>query len=109
MSLPITTRTVTIEAPTATDDDPLTNVDTWATVAADVRAHIAGGSGSRQGNGREQVDATLYVEPDVPVTIYCRVTDHATGFVYAVQTVQPFHGVGLDHVRAGLTRIQNDA
>lgn len=108
VSLPIVTRTVLIEAPDVVDDDPVDVSDTWTTVA-DTDAHIAGASGNRQGAGREQVDAVLYVNLGVPVSRFCRVTDRATGFIYMVQWVQSLVGVGLDHTKAGLTRIAGEA
>lgn len=108
MTLPITTRTVTLEAPVTVDDDPLGTPDSWVVVAANVRAHISGSSGSRTGSGREQVDATLYLDAGTPCTLYCRVTDHATGNLYAVQWVQDVVGVGLDHRKAGLRRVRSD-
>jgi hypothetical protein len=108
MTLPLTTRTVTIETPDVTDDDPLDTVDTYSTVGT-YPAHIGDASMQREGAGREQADAVLFLNPDATVTRLDRVTDNATSLRYMALWTQPYVGVGLDHTKVGLRRIRGDA
>lgn len=104
MTLPLTTTTVTIETPADSSDDFYTT-DTWTTFAAAVPAHISGPSGreTRIGGEVAEVDAVLFVDPGVGLARTHRVTDDATGTVYLVTWLIHRTGLGLDHVKAGLS------
>lgn len=104
MSLPIFTRTVTIDAPADAGDDPTDTTDTWTNIASGARAHISAPSGRAAGEGREQVDAILYTDPGPALTRLCRITDDTTSEVYAVTWCTLVLGFGLDHWKAGLVR-----
>lgn len=106
VTLPMTTRTVRIERPVLLGDDPLDVPDTWTVIREDAPAHIGDASGSSVAPGQETTTATLFVNPDAGVQRFDRITDAATGEVYAAQWTQRYVGLGLDHVKVGLIRVK---
>lgn len=97
--IPLTTTTVTIEAPSRPEPYEAT---TWSTRVAGVPAHVSSPSGAeRSGDaGGERIDAVLLC--DSTVERNDRVTDEGTGAVYRVAWSLERTGLGLDHTRAGL-------
>lgn len=107
--MPLTTRTVRIDKPTVVDDDPVDVVDTWATLADGVGAHISGPGGADAGNSREQVDAVLYVGAETVIDRFCRIVDHGNhDEVFAVGWTERVTGFGLDHWKCGLRRVKGE-
>lgn len=104
MTLPIVTRYVKIEAETSAGDEAM-EAPEWTVLHAAVPAHIGSPSGSSAGDTFAAVDQTLYVESTVTLPIRARVTDLATGDVYSVQWTQVAIGLGLDHRKAGVNRV----
>lgn len=99
MTLPLTTTTVLVEAPSGAAE-PF-EADTF-TARGTFPAHISSPSGrDRQGDaGGQRIDAVLLTEGTVARND--RVTDQATGAVFRVSWVLARAGLGLDHTRAGL-------
>ena len=109
MTIPIVTRTVTIER--QTDDgagDPIATPDVWAVRTANAPAHIGVARGVSAGTGGEQVDAFLYLNTDQTITRLDRVTDNATGNVYAVVWLQKHIGLGLNHWKIAVRRVAGE-
>jgi len=107
VSLPITTRYVRIESPSASGTGDAYDPVVWDVVEAAARAHISGPSSSGEGDRRVETDATLFVNPEVVVPFDARVTDLTTGEVYSVKWTQWMIGnQGLDHRKCGINRVQ---
>lgn len=102
----LTTRTVLVEIPTSLDGDPTDGaVTSWQTVISGLPCHISGPSGREVGTGSQQIDAVLLGPRDTQIARSNRVTDPATGEVWMVLWVEQRTGLGLDHQKAGLRRI----
>jgi len=108
VTLPIVTRYVRVEQDTSANGDGY-DPPTWTVLAESVPAHIGSPTGSANGDRLVAVDATLYVEDTVPVPLNARVTDLATGDVYAIQWTQVVVGLGLDHRKCGINRISGSS
>jgi hypothetical protein len=100
----LTTTTVTVTRPTA--GDPYETSAGSTTPATGIAAHIGSASGSEidRGGQLEQVDAVLLADPALDVRHTDLVTDDVTGEQYRVAWVDERQGLGLSHVKAGLTR-----
>lgn len=100
----LTTTTVTVTRPTA--GDPYETSAGETTVASGVAAHLSSPSGAEidRGGQLEQVDAVLLAAPGVDLRHTDLVTDDVTDEQYRVAWVEARQGLGLDHVKAGLTR-----
>jgi hypothetical protein len=101
--LPVTTTTVTITRP-AGGDPYETGAD--SAVASGVAAHIGQPSGSEiaRGGELERVDAVLLAAAGIDLLHTDEITDETTDATYRVAWVEHRQGLGLDHVKAGLTR-----
>lgn len=103
-----TTR-VTVDRPDG-DIDPY-EAQSWDQVATNVDAHIGSPSGRDQhvGGGKEVVDAILHTPTTPPLAYGDRVTEPVSGQTWVVAWVQRRRGVGLDHQRAALRRVNGGA
>lgn len=104
MTLPFATRQVSIlRAPGLEALDSYDTTPDYLPVA-DVRAVISGPAGSERTSRAqaERVTAKLIADP-CELTHLDRVRDDC-GTVWLVEWVQESHGLGLDHVTAGLVR-----
>lgn len=106
MTLPITTRYVRIESPSASGTGDAYDPVTWDVVEAAALAHISGPSSSANGDRSQVTDATLFVNVETQVPFDARVTDLTTGEVYSVKWTQwMVGGQGLDHRKCGINRV----
>lgn len=103
MTLPLTTRTLRIEEPTDDSGDAFAAV-TYGD-ATDVLGHVGPPSGVSDGDRWAQVTDVAYMPDDATVSDRARITDLATGYIYAVQWTQVHVGLGLDHLKVGLRRV----
>lgn len=104
MSLPFNTTTITVlrEAANAEPFDP---VGPKTVVAQHVRAHISVSHGLEPVQAQEVVAYRL--DSDIcDIDHLDTVVDEKTFYVYDVRWVAPRYGVGLDHMEAGLSRVE---
>jgi hypothetical protein len=104
MTIPLATTTVT--ASTATETEPGEG-RTVAVLASGVRAVIAAPSGAEvagPGGGSERLDAVLVADPIEDLTHKDLIVD-AEGNEFEVRWVAQRVGFGINHTRAGLTRL----
>lgn len=89
--------------------DP-TPAQPWNVIVSDVRATISNPSGNEEyaGGSQENVSFVLNCDP-CDLKHYDRVIDERTGAVYDVVYSVYRVGLGLDHVRAGLSASQGAA
>lgn len=103
MTLPVITRYVRIDAPTIESADAFDPV-TYATVEASARAHIGQPTAQNSGDRWQETDRIMWVDDTTTVPTSGRVTDLATGDIYAVLWTESVVGFGLDHRKVGLRR-----
>lgn len=105
MTLPITTTTVTVAIDGRAEPDDAAD---YATATGPHPAHVGSPSGTERmgGQGVERLDAILYVETDVTIAAGAQVTDVGTGLVYRCAYVTERQGLGLPHLRCGLTLVR---
>lgn len=101
-----TTR-VDVERPDSYGDDDPYEAQSWEELATNVAAHIGSPSGRDQqvGGGKETIDAVLHAPAALLLAHGDRVTEPASGETWVVSWVQRRRGVGLDHQRAGMRRV----
>lgn len=106
----ITLATTTVTVQTGSEDEPGEGI-TWTTGARHVRAHFSTPSGSelaRPGGGMTTITATALLDP-CTVSHTDRLVDDQTGEVWQVEWCRTRRGLGLDHVEAGVKRVEGAA
>lgn len=102
----LTTRSVLVEIQATLDGDPSdSRALPWHTVVSGLPCHISAPSGREVGTGSQRIDAVLLGPRDTQIQRSSRVTDPDTGEVWMVLWVEQRTGLGLDHQKAGLRRI----
>lgn len=104
MSIPFATTSITIMRQPA-DAEPFEAGVAWENVAQGVRAHISVSHGLEPVSAQEVVAFRL--DTDIcDLDHLDRVVDEKTFRIYEVAWVAPRYGLGLDHMEAGLTRVE---
>lgn len=107
--LPLATTTVTVER--SASGDPYEAAASTATSSTGTPAHIGSPTGREvdRGGQLERIDAVLLAAAGLDLTHTDLVVDDTTGQRYRVGWVEARQGLGLDHVKAGLTRFDGGA
>ena len=107
--IPFSTTTLTITRPDETADPY--DSPTVATLETGRAAAIVNPSATdlRVGGNQETVQMVALVDPDCTVRLGDYATDDQTGDQWRVIWTQQRVGVGLDHVKVGLTRTTGSA
>lgn len=105
MSIPYATTTIRVWRP-ADDSAPYEEPAPPTLVAENIRAHISTSAGRDQPLGDvEVVQFRLSADP-VDLDYHDQVEDERTGEVFDVVWVRRRVGLGMDHVQAGLRRVE---
>ena len=103
----IAVATTTVTVRTITEDEPGEG-RTVTSTARHVRAHFSAVSGSEStspGGGQSTLSGTALLDP-CTVAHTDQLVDENTGEVWEVQATRLNRGVGLDHVRCEVKRIE---
>lgn len=105
MAIPLALTTVTV-VERSSDGDPYED-PTESVLATGVRAVIGSPTGVdlRVGGDKAVIDAAAQLDP-CEISRTCRLYDEQTEQVWDVAWVQARFGLGLDHVRVGLTIVE---
>lgn len=105
MSIPFATTEITVQREPANAEPFDPETAPWEVVAQGVRAHISVSHGLEPVSAQEVVAFRL--DSDIcDLDHLDRVLDERTGRVYEVAWVAPRYGLGLDHMEAGLNRVE---
>jgi len=109
MTLPLTTTRISISRTTGGGDkwEPGSTSTTTLDAPANISSPTAAEQESAQ-TAQELIDMVMHVDPWVDVKREDSVTDLVLNETYEVVWVVKRHGLGLDHVRAGLRRTAGD-
>jgi hypothetical protein len=106
----IAVATTTVTVRTVTEAEPGEGRTVSAT-ARNVRAHfsaVSGGESTRPGGGQSTLSGTALLDP-CTVAHTDQLVDENTGEVWEVLSARLHRGVGLDHVRCEVERIEGYA
>lgn len=109
MAIPLATTTITVaRVPADPDRDPADEQPAAETVTAGVRAHLSGITGNENFPTQEVITRKLACDP-TDLEHGDTITDDTTGAVYTVVYAEPRVGLNLDHVEAGLKKVEGYA
>lgn len=105
MSIPISTTTIRVLRPAATDE-PYETPSAATVIASGIRAQISTSRGTEAPSGGDQevVHFRLSCDP-TDISHGDRIEDEVTGEVYDVQWARLRIGLGLNHIEAGLRQV----
>jgi hypothetical protein len=115
MAIPFSTTTITIRRPSSEPPegedyvDPLDAPGTPTVVASAVRAHISSPSGTENQTGGTQTVDQYRLDCDIfagELRHTDEIVDDTTGLSFRVLWAMPRIGMGLDHIEAGLLRVE---